>query len=202
MMAFSRVAYVCQCPTTVPVPPDPALDIQIRAGGEADLLRLPEEIRPPGRVDRLRARLREGEIFLLGERGGQIVSCTWIRRGGTFTLQGLPDHPFRLAPSAGYGYDAFTDPALRGQGLRRAVFAEELRLLRRLGASWEISYFVDHQLEGGRQSLAQIGVPLMPLWKVTALPGGRAAVVALSDHGAAVPCFAPADEEEIARDAR
>lgn len=202
MMAFSRVAYVCQCPTRVSDPPTLDADLAVRRGDEADLARLPEELLPPGRLERLRARLRAGEIFVFGEHEGRVVSCTWLRRTGTFALHGLSDCLFRLAENAGYGYDAWTDPALRGRGLRRAVFAEELRILASLGAAWEVSYFVDHQLDGGRRNLAKIGVPLVPLWKITALPGGRAALTPLAERCAATPCFDAVCEEVIPHDHR
>ena len=190
-MAFSRVAYVCKCSTRIPdLDPEAPLaeGVRVRTGSEADLARLPAEIDPPGRRARLAERLALGEIFVVGEIGDRIVSCTWLRRGGVFTLHHLPDRPFRLALGIGYGYDAWTDPALRGRGIRRAVFAEELRILRRLGAAWEVSYFVDHQLEGGRRNLSRIGSSLIPLWKLTVRPGG-VALKALFADDTVTPCF-------------
>lgn len=190
MMAFSRVAYICKCPTRVTADPDVSGDVVVRTGHQGDLARLPPEVLPPGRLRILQERLEAGEILVVGESAGRIASCTWLRRGGAFTLHHLPERGFRLAPDVGYGYDAWTDPALRGRGIRRAVFAEELRILEFLGVAWEVSYFVDHQLDGGRRNLARIGVPLVPLWKVAVRPGGAVALTALSvDDPTVTPCF-------------
>jgi GNAT superfamily N-acetyltransferase len=201
MMAFSRVAYVCKCPTegAAPGPPDQGEPecVRVRRGTIADVDRLPADASPPERAGRLRARLEAGEIFLVGEIAGRIGSCTWLRRGGGFALHHLPGRSFRLAEGVGYGHDAWTDPALRGRGIRRAVFAEELRVLARLGCAWEVSYFVAPQLEGGRRNLGRIGVPLVELWKVTARPDGTVALAELSRDGAATPCFPYAREEVI-----
>lgn len=191
MMAFSRVAYVCKVPTRVEADADGSDGVVVRTGHRGDLARFPPELLPPGRLRVLEERLEAGEILVLGEVDGRIASCTWLRRGGTFAIHHLPDHPFRLAPGAGYGYDAWTDPALRGRGIRRAVFAEELRILEFLGDPWEVSYFVEHQLDGGRRNLARIGVPLIPLWKVAIRPGGTVALTALAeDDHTVTPRFA------------
>jgi GNAT superfamily N-acetyltransferase len=198
MMAFSRVVYVCKCPTGSAL--GGALDgLWVRAGTVADVDRLPAEISPPGRAAQLRARIEDGEILVVGEApDGRIASCTWIRRGGSFCLHHMPGRWFRLAEGVGYGYDAWTDPALRGRGIRRAVFAEELRMLAQLGCAWEVSYFVTPQLEGGRRTLARIGAPLAELWRVTARPDGSVALAELSPDGAATPCFSFTREEVIA----
>lgn len=201
MMAFSRVSYICKCPTLVPArdaaESDEGWRLIVRVGEARDLERLPEEVVPRGHRERLRARLDRGELLIKGELDGTIVSATWLRCSGTFLLHHLPDHPFRLGEGVGYGYDAWTAAALQGKGLRRVVFAEELRILARLGCAWEVSYFVQHQLDGGRRSLAKIGVPLLELWKVTARPGGVVQLTARAADGrAAVPCFAYTRQEE------
>lgn len=199
MMAFSRVAYVCKVPTRVPADVDVFDDIVVRTGHRGDLARLPPELLPPGRLEKLEARFEADEVLVVGEVDGRIASCTWLRRGGAFALQHLPEHRFRLGPGVGYGYDAWTDPALRGRGIRRAVFAEELRILEFLGCAWEVSYFVDHQLDGGRRNLARIGVPLVPLWKMAVRPGGSVALEALSaDEDTVTPCFDYEREEATA----
>ena len=190
MMAFSRVAYVCKCPTRVTADPEVSRDVVVRTGHPGDLARLPAELLGPGRLPILQGRLGAGEILVLGEVSGRVASCTWLRRGGAFTLHHLPERAFHLASGVGYGYDAWTDPALRGRGIRRAVFAEELRTLERLGVAWEVSYFVNHQLDGGRRNLERIGVPLTPLWRVSVRPGGAVALDALAPGDDAVtPCF-------------
>ncbi len=199
MMAFSRVAYVCKCPTQVPARAGSAATgpLLVRTGGERDIDCLPEELLSWGRRERLQARLADGEQFVVGELEGRLVSCTWLRPGGVFSLHHLPGKAFRLGDGVGYGHDAWTDPALRGQGLRRSVFAEELRILARLGLAWEVSYFVDHQLEGGRRSLASIGVPLTALWKIRVRSGGAVDLEALSEDDAATPCFEYARGEKV-----
>jgi GNAT superfamily N-acetyltransferase len=200
MMAFSRVAYVCKCPTQVPaeVQPEATGALLVRTGGESDIDRLPEELLSCGRRERLQARLADGELFVVGDLEGRLVSSTWLRPGGVFSLHHLPGKTFRLGEGVGYGHDAWTDPALRGQGLRRSVFAAELRILARLGLAWEVSYFVDHQLDGGRRTLAKIGVPLTALWEIRVRPGGTLGLQALEDDdAAATPCFEYAREEKV-----
>ena len=197
MMAFSRVVYVCKAPTGG-ARPERVDGLEVRAGTVADVDRLPAEISPPGRAVELRARIEDGETLVVGEAQGRIVSCTWIRRGGSFCIHHLPGRWFRLAEGVGYGYDAWTDPAMRGRGFRHAVFAEELRMLARLGCAWEVSYFVTPQLEGGRRTLARIGVPLVELWRVTARPDGSVALAELSRDGGVTPCFSFALEEVTA----
>lgn len=191
MMAFSRVAYVCKVPTQVPagVRHETRGDILVRTGGEPDIDRLPAELLAAGGRERLQRRLADGELFVVGELDGRLVSSTWLRPGGVFSLHHLPGKTFRLAEGVGYGHDAWTDPAVRGLGLRRSVFAEELRILARLGLAWEVSYFVDHQLEGGRRTLARIGVPLTPLWKIRVRPDGSLALTALAEDSAVTPRF-------------
>lgn len=189
MMAFSRVAYVCKCPTRARGPAWTPDGLSVRLGGVDDLARLPDEIGGPARAVKLGARLLGGELLVIGELQGRVASCTWLRRGGAFALHHLPERSFRLGPGVGYGYDAWTDPALRGRGIRQAVFAEELRILAERGDAWEVSYFVDHQLEGGKRTLERIGAPLTALWKVAVRRDGSVALTALCDDGAVTPCF-------------
>src|SRR5690348_13054991 len=105
MMAFSRVAYVCKCPTKVTAQAghDPSGRVLVRTGGESDIDRLPGEPLSSGHRERLQRRLADGELFVVGELEGRIVSTTWLRPGGVFSLHHLPDKPFRLADSVGYG---------------------------------------------------------------------------------------------------
>jgi hypothetical protein len=42
-----------------------------------------------------------------------------------------------------------------------------------MGKRWEASFFVAHQLDGARRSLARAGVELVPLWRVTLGPRRR-----------------------------
>ena len=199
MMAFSRVAYVCKVPTQISAQAgsDASGRIRVRTGGEPDIDRLPTELLSAGGRERLQRRLADGELFVIGELEGRLCSSTWLRPGGVFSLHHLPGKAFRLADGIGYGHDAWTLPELRGRGLRLAVFAEELRILARLGLAWEVSYFVDHQLDGGRRNLARIGVPLTPLWKIRVRPDGTLSLTALSEDSSVTPRFEYTREEEV-----
>jgi hypothetical protein len=199
MMAFSRVAYVCKVPTqvTARAGQDVSGGIRVRTGGEPDIDRLPAEMLSGGGRERLQGRLADGELFIVGDLEGRLCSSTWLRPGGVFSLHHLPGKSFRLGDGVGYGHDAWTLPEVRGRGLRLAVFAEELRILARLGLGWEVSYFVDHQLEGGRRNLARIGVPLTALWKIRVRPDGSLALTALSEDSSVTPRFEYTREGEV-----
>jgi hypothetical protein len=101
----------------------------------------------------------------------------------------LPGCAFALPPSFGYGYDAWTPPELRGAGLRRLAFAEELRVLSAAGRAWEASYFVAHQLDGARRSLAQAGIAVVPLWRITLAADRRLRAERLLDEPGVHPLF-------------
>ena len=199
MMAFSRVAYVCKVPTQVIAQAghDGSGSVLVRTGGEPDIDRLPAQMLSAGGRERLQRRLADGELFVVGELDGRLCSSTWLRPGGVFSLHHLPGKSFRLGEGVGYGHDAWTDPDVRGRGLRLAVFAEELRILARLGLGWEVSYFVDHQLEGGRRNLARIGVPVTALWKIRVRSDGSLALTALSEDSSVTPRFEYTREEEV-----
>lgn len=199
MMAFSRVAYVCKVPTQIAAQAgsDASGRIRVRTGGAPDIERLPPELLSGGGRERLQRRLADGELFVVGELEGRLCSTTWLRPGGVFSLHHLPGKLFRLGDGVGYGHDAWTLPELRGRGLRLAVFAEELRILARLGLGWEVSYFVDHQLDGGRRNLARIGVPLIALWKIRVRPDGTLSLTALSEDSSVTPRFEYTREEEV-----
>jgi hypothetical protein len=103
----------------------------------------------------------------VGDADGKIVTYTWLHTRSQVSYPSLPGCVFEVAADVGYGYDAWTPPELRGAGLRRRAFLEELHVLARLGRRWEASFFVKHQLEGATRSLALVGIEVVPLWRVT-----------------------------------
>jgi hypothetical protein len=171
MIVFSREVFVCKCSTDVPED-DPnaegmARELRFLQGGEAEIPLLDPAHHNDEHVADFRGRLSRGEHWLLGMAGDRIVTYTWLHHRDTCTYPYLPDCTVRLAPDVGYGYDAWTPPELRGGGLRRRAFLEELHVLRRMGMKWEASFFVKHQLEGATRSLGKVGIVIDPLWRVT-----------------------------------
>jgi hypothetical protein len=171
MIVFAREVFVCKCPTEVP-PDDPnAADLSRRMrfiqGGEADLQRLDPAHHDANHVEELRARLHRGEHWMVGEVDDKIVTYTWLHTRSRIDYPYLPGCSFTVAGDVGYGYDAWTPPDLRGGGLRRRAFLEELHILAALGKRWEASFFVKHQLEGATRSLGSVGIPIIPLWRVS-----------------------------------
>ena len=137
MIVFAREVFVCKCPTRVP-DDDPnanelARKMNFVKGSEADLARLDPAHHDPKHVEELRARLRRGEHWMVGEVDGQIVTYTWLHGRPQIDYPYLPNCSFHVAGDVGYGYDAWTPPELRGGGLRRRAFLEELHILERLG---------------------------------------------------------------------
>src|SRR5688500_5622251 len=138
----------------------------------------------------MRERLVRGDYWMIGEREGAMVTTTWLSRAPRAAYPSLPGCEIRLRPDTGYGYDAWTPPELRGQGLRRVAFSRELDILRReWGLFWEASFFVKHQLEGARRSLALVGVTVVPLWRIWLKPDRTLGAEQLVDDDAAVPAF-------------
>lgn len=169
MVNFAREVFVCICPTDVPAN-DPgagemASRLRFREGTPADLDRLDSEHHKADYVTALRERFAD-HYWLLGEVDDKIVTYTWLHQNGRATYRYLDGCEIAMADGCGYGFDAFTPPELRGQGLRRVAFLEELRVLRRRGCAWEASFFVKHQLEGATRSLGSVGIDVIPLWRV------------------------------------
>jgi hypothetical protein len=169
MLVFAREVFVCKCSTHVPLEDPHATDDvkQVRwvRGTEEHLARVEPEYHSPARIDDLRERLRNGEAWSVGLLDDRIVSCTWLHTRGVIDYPYLPGCTFGVAGDVGYGYDAWTPSDLRGGGLRRAGFLEELRILRELGKAWETSFFVKDQLEGATRSLRKVGIEVVPLWR-------------------------------------
>lgn len=170
MIVFAREVFVCKCSTRVP-DDDPnaegiAKETRFFKGTEADLARLDRAHHNDAHRGELRQRLARGEHWVLGEAGGRIVTYTWLHERREIRYPSMPGCVFHVADDVGYGYDAWTPPDLRGGGLRRRAFLEELHVLERMGKHWEASFFVKHQIEGARRSLGLVGITIAPLYRV------------------------------------
>jgi hypothetical protein len=170
VIVFAREVFVCKCSTDVPRD-DAGTGEGVRwlRGTEEHLSLVEPDYHTAAQVDELRERLRRGDYWSIGMSGDRIVSCTWLHTRSEITYPYLPGCTFRVAADVGYGYDAWTPPELRGGGLRRAGFLEELRVLREKGMAWEASFFVRDQLEGATRSLRKVGIEVVPLWRVHAV---------------------------------
>lgn len=171
MIVFAREVYACRCATDVPVE-DPgaselALRVRIEHGGEADLASLDGDHHDDAHREELRARLRRGELWIVGRLDERIVHYFWLTQQASCSYPYLPGCTFSLDADTGYGYDAWTHPDLRGSGIRRRTFVREMQLLRELGKRYEASFFVAYQLEGATRSLARAGITVEPLWRIT-----------------------------------
>jgi hypothetical protein len=171
MIVFAREVFVCKCATDVqdddPDASELSRKMRFVKGGEKEIAALDPEHHNAEHVADFRARLARGEHWMVGFADDRIVTYTWLHARATCEYPYLPGCAFNLAPDVGYGYDAWTPPDLRGAGLRRRAFLEELHILKRLGKNWEASYFVKHQLEGATRSLSKVGIVILPLWRVT-----------------------------------
>lgn len=169
VIVLAREVYVCKCSTDVQrEDPDASPEVKrVRwiKGTVADLARLPVEHHNAEHVEELRVRLERGEHWVLGLDGDKVVSYTWLHTRRTIDYPYLPGCTFETAPDVGYGYDAWTPPELRGGGLRRSGFLEELNVLKDMGMKWEASFFVKHQLDGATRSLGKVGIKIVPLWR-------------------------------------
>jgi hypothetical protein len=167
---ISREVFVCKCSTDVrlddPDASEEVANVKWLRGGEEHLSLLSESDHKPAQIDELRARLARGEYWVLGLAGTRVVSYTWLHTRDVIDFPYLPGCTFRVAAGVGYGYDAYTPPDLRGGGLRRRGFLDELRVLKEMGMAWEASFFVQHQIEGARRSLGKVGIEIVPLWRV------------------------------------
>jgi hypothetical protein len=194
MLVFSREVFVCKCPTEVPER-DPeatglAARVEFRRGSHADITMVDREHHGEEDLRQMEERLARGDYWMIGEVDGRMVSYTWLYRGERAAYPSLPGCEIRLRSDTGYGYDAWTPPDLRGHGLRRVGFLAELNILRReWGLSWEASFFVKHQLEGATRSLGQVGIAVVPLWRIWLQPDRTLAAERLLDDDAAVPTF-------------
>jgi len=193
VLVFAREVFVCKCSTDV-VRRDPtatglAARVTFIKGSEADIDRVDRKHHGDEDLIQMRERLKRDDHWMIGEADGAIVAYTWLHHRGTAAYPSLPGCEIRLRADTGYGYDAWTDPDLRGQGLRRVGFLEELNILRDWGMNWEASFFVKHQLEGATRSLGHAGIEILPLWRVWLKADRTLAAEQLVDDDAAVPAF-------------
>jgi hypothetical protein len=170
VIVLAREVFVCKCGTDVPRE-DPSATEEVKRvvwvqGNNEHLSILPPEHHSAEHVDELRARLARGEHWVLGLLDDKVVSYTWLHKRRRIEYPYLPGCVFETADDVGYGYDAWTPPELRGGGLRRRGFQEELHVLKTMGCKWEASFFVKHQLDGATRSLAKVGIQIVPLWRV------------------------------------
>jgi hypothetical protein len=171
MIVLAREVFLCKCSTQVGSSHDhnggDGEPLRFTRGTPEDVARLDPKHHNRAHADDFRERLSHGERWVLGLRGGRVATYTWLHTRGACAYRYLPGCSFALPDDFGYGYDAWTDPQLRGAGLRRRAFVEELHVLSVLGKAWEASFFVAHQLEGAQRSLARVGITIVPLWRVT-----------------------------------
>jgi hypothetical protein len=170
MIVFAREVFVCKCATDVPRDdPDAgelAREMRFIKGSEAELAMLDPAHHGKEQLADLHERLARGEHWMVGIARDRIVTYTWLHGRDRCDYPYLPGCSFHLAQDVAYGYDAWTPPDLRGDGLRRRAFLEELHILKGWGKSWEASYFVKHQLDGAKRSLGRVGIEIVPLWRV------------------------------------
>ncbi len=170
VIVLAREVFVCKCSTDVPREDPEASDAVKRVrwthGSEEHLSALQPEHHTAEHIVDLRTRLRRGEHWVLGLLDGNVVSYTWLHTRRAIDYPYLPGCAFETADDVGYGYDAWTPPELRGRGLRRRGFLEELNVLKAKGIRWEASFFVRHQLDGATRSLGNVGIHIVPLWRV------------------------------------
>lgn len=193
VLVFAREVFVCKCSTHVPrTDPDAtglAARVRFIKGSEADIDRVDRNHHGEEDIAQMRERLARGDHWMIGEADGAIVAYTWLHHRDRAAYPSLPGCEVRLRSDVGYGYDAWTPPELRGQGLRRVGFLEELNILRDWGMNWEASFFVKHQLEGATRSLGGAGIEVVPIWRVFLKPDRTLGAEHLIDDDAAVPVF-------------
>lgn len=170
MFDFSREVFICKCSTSVDIhqmDDDPEVArMTFSQGREFDLARLSPQYHDVNHLQEMRDRLARGEYWMIGELDGEIVTYTWLFAREYFEYTYLPGCRFTLGDDSAYGYGAWTPNHLRGKGLRRRAFLEELDILRRWGKQWEASVFIKQQIEGANRSLAKVGIEIVPLWRV------------------------------------
>jgi hypothetical protein len=196
MIVLGREVYVCKCSTDVPREPSASgvlPSVEWTLGNRDHFAKVPREHHEDAHFADFEERLRRGEQWLIGIVEGKIVSYTWLHARSHVSYPYLPGCRFKLGPGVGYGYDAWTLPDLRGEGLRRRGFVEELRVLRTsFGCEWEASFFVKHQLEGATRSLAKAGIEIMPLWRVRLAEDRKVAFESLAPHDRSAEPMEPA----------
>jgi hypothetical protein len=194
VLVFAREVFVCKCSTHVsrtdPMAEGMAARLRFVKGSEADIDRIDRNHHGEEDLVQMRERLARGDHWMIGEVDGKVVTYTWLHRRDRAVYPSLPGCEVALRRDTGYGYDAWTPPELRGQGLRRVAFHEELNILRDWGLDWEASFFVKHQLDGATRSLGSSGIEIIPLWRVYLKRDRTLGAERILDDDAAVPVFA------------
>jgi hypothetical protein len=189
MIVLAREVFLCKCSTAVEAPPRDGgpergtRDLRFVCGDLSHLGLLDPIDHGDEHVRDFGDRLARGETWLLGLRAGRIATYTWLHERDTCAYPYLPGCVFDLPADTAFGYDAWTPPELRGSGLRRSAFVEELRILAGRGKAWEASFFVAHQLEGARRSLGLAGITVVPVWRAALERDRRLSLTSL-----AYPC--------------
>lgn len=187
MIVLAREVFLCKCSTAFDDPsgesePGGACDdLRFVSGDVSHLGLLDAAHHADEHVREFRDRLARGETWLLGLRANRVATYTWLHDRDTCAYPYLPGCIFDLPADTAFGYDAWTPPDLRGSGLRRRAFAEELRWLGERRKAWEASFFVAHQLEGATRSLALAGITIVPVWRVALGRERRLSWTPLSD---------------------
>lgn len=193
VLVFAREVFVCKCSTHVartdPTAAGMAARVRFVKGNEADIDRVDRNHHGEEDIVQMRDRLARGHHWTIGELDGRIVTYSWLHRENRAVYPSLPGCEVTLRADTGYGYDAWTPPDLRGHGLRRVAFHEELNVLRDWGLDWEASFFVKHQLEGATRSLGNSGIEIIPLWRVFLKPDRTLGAERILDDDAATPAF-------------
>jgi hypothetical protein len=194
MFDFSREVFICKCSTAVDIhqmDDDPEVRrMRFVAGTEADLSRLDMQYHDENHVKEMRERLQRGEHWMIAELDGVIVTYTFLFAREYFEYTYLPGCRFAMGNDTAYGYGAWTPNHLRGKGLRRRAFLEELDILRRWGKAWEASVFIKQQIEGANRSLGKVGIEIVPLWRVEYTRDRRLIAEKLApDEHSVVPLF-------------
>ncbi len=167
MIPLAREVFVVKCATEVAREAPPA-GLRFKRGSEQDLARLaPVEESDATAAEELRARLQNGDHWVLGELDGAIATWGWLHTRERIDYPWLHGCAFDVSSDAGFSFDAWTSPALRDRGLRRQAALEENRVLAALGKKWNVAFYVVHQLEAAKKSLAKVGIELVPLWRVS-----------------------------------
>lgn len=187
MIVLAREVFLCKCSTALKVPTEhggpgsTSGQMRFVSGELSHLGWLDPAHHGDEHVRDFRGRLARGETWLLGLRDDRIATYTWLHDRRTCVYPYLPGCEFDLPPDTAFGYDAWTPPELRGGGLRRSAFVEELRVLGERGKAWEASFFVAHQLDGAHRSLALAGITIVPVWRVALGPQRRLTMTPLAD---------------------
>jgi hypothetical protein len=195
MIVLAREVFLCKCSTAADAPPHDgsrdraARHLRFLRGDLSHLGLLDAAHHGDEHVRDFRDRLARGETWLLGLHAERVATYTWLHDRDTCAYPYLPGCVFDLPADTAFGYDAWTPPELRGSGLRRSAFVEELRLLAGRGKAWEASFFVAHQLEGARRSLGLAGITIVPVWRAALGRDRRLSLTSLADPCGIMPRF-------------